>query len=51
MITSRHVHSHVVPRYSAARSSASLRFEDPDYPAHYAGPSAVRHLDENMGRR
>lgn len=43
----RHVHLHVVPRYAAAGSFAALHFEDPDYPAHYAVPSPVRHLDEN----
>lgn len=42
----RHVHLHVVPRYSADRSFGGLTFQDPDYPAHYAVPSPVQQLPE-----
>lgn len=42
----RHVHLHVVPRYAAERVLGGLTFHDPDYPAHYAVPSPVRHLPE-----
>ena len=40
----RHVHLHVIPRYAGPRQVAGLRFEDPDYPDHYAVPSPARHL-------
>ena len=40
----RHVHLHVIPRYARPRQVAGLRFEDPDYPDHYAVPSPARHL-------
>lgn len=40
----RHVHLHVIPRYAAARHWQGQRFEDPDYPAHYAVPSAPKRL-------
>ncbi len=35
----RHVHLHVIPRYASARTFAGRRFEDPDYPDHYAVPA------------
>jgi diadenosine tetraphosphate (Ap4A) HIT family hydrolase len=31
----RHVHLHVVPRYSRPRRFAGVEFTDPDYPHHY----------------
>jgi diadenosine tetraphosphate (Ap4A) HIT family hydrolase len=31
----RHVHLHVIPRYSFEREFAGIRFEDPDWPGHY----------------
>lgn len=37
----RHVHLHVVPRYSGPRVFAGQTFIDPDYPAHYAVPAPV----------
>ncbi len=40
----RHVHLHVIPRYATARLVAGLRFEDPDYPGHYAVPGPERRL-------
>lgn len=42
----RHVHLHVVPRYATEKSFGGTIFHDPDYPAHYAVPSPVRHLPE-----
>ena len=51
----RHVHLHVIPRYAGPRQVAGLRFEDPDYPDHYAVPSPARHLAptalEELARR
>ena len=38
----RHVHLHVIPRYASARELGGERFDDPDYPEHYAVPSPVR---------
>jgi diadenosine tetraphosphate (Ap4A) HIT family hydrolase len=38
----RHVHLHIIPRYAKTREVAGLRFEDPDYPDHYAVPSQER---------
>jgi len=40
----RHVHLHVIPRYATARLVAGVRFEDPDYPGHYAVPGPDRRL-------
>lgn len=40
----RHVHLHVIPRYARPRTFASVVFDDPDYPAHYAVPARVRRL-------
>jgi len=40
----RHIHLHVVPRYSGPRLFAGQIFADPDYPAHYAVPAPVRPL-------
>jgi diadenosine tetraphosphate (Ap4A) HIT family hydrolase len=35
----RHVHRHVIPRYAKCRVFGGERFDDPDYPDHYAVPS------------
>jgi hypothetical protein len=35
---------HVIPRYATRRLMAGLRFEDPDYPGHYAVPGPERRL-------
>lgn len=40
----RHIHLHVIPRYSGPREFAGQTFTDPDYPAHYAVPAPVRPL-------
>lgn len=40
----RHVHLHVIPRYASPRDVAGLRFEDPDYPGHYAVPAPERRV-------
>ena len=40
----RHVHLHIIPRYAKPREVAGLRFEDPDYPDHYAVPSYERRV-------
>ena len=40
----RHVHLHIIPRYAQPRDVAGLRFEDPDYPDHYAVPSPERRV-------
>ena len=40
----RHVHLHVIPRYATARLVGGLRFEDPDYPGHYAVPGPERRV-------
>ena len=40
----RHVHLHIIPRYAKPREVAGLRFEDPDYPDHYAVPSPERRV-------
>lgn len=40
----RHIHLHVIPRYSGPRLFAGQTFADPDYPAHYAVPAPVRPL-------
>ncbi len=40
----RHVHLHVIPRYSGPRTFAGCEFSDPEYPSHYAVPSPARHL-------
>ncbi|WP_158679846.1 HIT family protein [Deinococcus sp. NW-56] len=40
----RHIHLHVIPRYSGPREFAGQTFADPDYPAHYAVPAPVRPL-------
>ncbi|MPY65275.1 HIT family protein [Deinococcus sp. SDU3-2] len=37
----RHIHLHVIPRYSGPREFAGQTFTDPDYPAHYAVPAPV----------
>ncbi len=44
----RHVHLHVIPRYATARLVADLRFEDPDYPGHYAVPGPERRLSATV---
>lgn len=40
----RHVHLHIIPRYARARELAGLRFDDPDYPDHYAIPAPERRV-------
>ncbi|MBB5233342.1 HIT family protein [Deinococcus budaensis] len=40
----RHIHLHVIPRYSGPRKFGGQTFTDPDYPAHYAVPAPVRPL-------
>ncbi len=40
----RHVHLHIIPRYAQPRDVAGHRFEDPDYPDHYAVPSPERRV-------
>lgn len=40
----RHVHLHVIPRYAGCRMFAGERFDDPDYPDHYAVPAPPRIL-------
>ena len=40
----RHVHLHVIPRYAGLHMFAGERFDDPDYPDHYAVPSSPRIL-------
>lgn len=41
----RHVHLHVIPRYAEPRHFAGVKFDDPDYPDHYAVPAPNRRLD------
>jgi diadenosine tetraphosphate (Ap4A) HIT family hydrolase len=41
----RHVHLHVVPRYTDARMFAGLTFDDPGYPGHYRVDGPPRLLD------
>jgi diadenosine tetraphosphate (Ap4A) HIT family hydrolase len=38
------VHLHVIPRYAERRMFGGEQFDDPDYPDHYAVPSAPRIL-------
>jgi len=40
----RQVHLHVIPRYAGPRELAGSRFDDPDYPDHYAVPMPERVL-------
>jgi diadenosine tetraphosphate (Ap4A) HIT family hydrolase len=40
----RHVHLHIIPRYARPRDLAGLRFDDPDYPGHYAVPAPDRRV-------
>ena len=40
----RHVHLHVIPRYAGTRLFGGERFDDPDYPDHYAVSSLPRIL-------
>lgn len=40
----RQVHLHVIPRYAGPRELAGSRFEDPDFPDHYAVPMPERFL-------
>ena len=42
----RHVHLHVIPRYASAREVAGMRFDDPDYPGHYAVPAPERRVSQ-----
>ena len=44
----RHVHLHVIPRYATDRVVLGLRFGDPDYPGHYAGPGRERRLSPGV---
>jgi len=44
----RHVHLHVIPRYSSPRTFRSLVFADPNYPGHYSVPAAIRTLPDNV---
>ena len=46
----RHVHLHVIPRYSDPRTFGNLTFTDPDYPSHYAVPAPVNHLPDAVFR-
>ncbi len=43
----RHVHLHIIPRYDGPRQFADIRFDDPDYPGHYAVPSVPRYLTQD----
>ena len=43
----RQVHLHVIPRYAGPRELAGSRFDDPDYPDHYAVPMPERFLSED----
>jgi diadenosine tetraphosphate (Ap4A) HIT family hydrolase len=40
----RHVHLHIIPRYAHPREVAGIRFEDYDYPDHYAVPAPDRRV-------
>ncbi|MDQ3992816.1 MAG: HIT family protein [Actinomycetota bacterium] len=40
----RHVHLHVIPRYSSPRRVGGADFADPDYPSHYAVPAPQRRV-------
>lgn len=44
----RHVHLHVIPRYSDLRLFSSLSFTDPDYPNHYSVPAAACSLSDDV---
>jgi diadenosine tetraphosphate (Ap4A) HIT family hydrolase len=44
----RHIHMHIIPRYAQPRTFASLAFDDPDYPGHYAVPAPQRHLPPDV---
>jgi diadenosine tetraphosphate (Ap4A) HIT family hydrolase/predicted kinase len=44
----RHIHLHIIPRYSAPRVFGGVTFDDPDYPGHYAVPAPARHLTQNQ---
>jgi diadenosine tetraphosphate (Ap4A) HIT family hydrolase len=38
----RHMHLHVIPRYSSTRGVGGERFDDPDFPNHYSVPAPER---------
>ncbi len=38
------IHTHIIPRYAHPRELAGLRFDDPDYPDHYAVPAPDRRV-------
>ena len=44
----RHVHLHLIPRYSQVQTFAGFQFDDPDYPAHYVVPGARRSVSEDL---
>lgn len=44
----RHVHLHVIPRYSSPGTFGSLLFADSDYPGHYSVPSPARILSNDV---
>ena len=44
----RHIHLHIIPRYGELRVFASVTFDDPDYPSHYAVPTPSRYLTQDQ---